>query len=207
MNHEEQNNLEEAMQATAQEPVKQVKAPRKVFERLPDDENTKKALSCGNILKEARQEQGLSLETVHETTKIPLDALRAIEEGYKIRSLSTFYYNGFVKIYAKFLGLDASELLGLVPNKVIPHMSDSPMAVDFDLIGWSRSFFTRRRKKQLVVAVGILLGLFLVFKMASAVSSWMKRPKAEKKIVKIEKKATTAVIHPCSLSRAMALHC
>ena len=36
---------------------------------------------AGAILKKARESQGLSLEIVHEATKIPMDALRAIEEG------------------------------------------------------------------------------------------------------------------------------
>ena len=37
--------------------------------------------SAGVILKQEREAQGLSLDIVHEATKIPLDALRAIEEG------------------------------------------------------------------------------------------------------------------------------
>jgi len=34
----------------------------------------------GLILKEARLERKIKLETVHEATKIPLDILKAIEE-------------------------------------------------------------------------------------------------------------------------------
>jgi len=63
-----------------------------------------------SILKTTREAKGLTLEIVHEATKIPMDALRAIEEGYSVRILSPFYYRGFIKIYAEFLGLDVKEM-------------------------------------------------------------------------------------------------
>src|SRR5271166_3461881 len=63
-----------------------------------------------SILKNTREAKGLTLEIVHEATKIPMDALRAIEEGYSSRILSPFYYRGFIKIYAVFLGLDVGEM-------------------------------------------------------------------------------------------------
>src|SRR3989344_3044844 len=65
----------------------------------------------GVILKESRESRHISLETVHEGTKIPMDALRAIEEGYTVRSLSSFYYKVFIKMYAQYLGVDAREVL------------------------------------------------------------------------------------------------
>ncbi len=70
----------------------------------------------GKILKAEREKRALSLDIVHETTKIPMDSLRAIEEGYKIRTLSTFYYKSFVKIYAKYLGMDVDKLLEMIPS-------------------------------------------------------------------------------------------
>ncbi|MBF0490777.1 MAG: DUF4115 domain-containing protein, partial [Candidatus Omnitrophica bacterium] len=55
--------------------------------------------------------KGLTLEIVHEATKIPMDALKAIEEGYSTSILTPFYYRGFVKIYAEFLGLKTADVL------------------------------------------------------------------------------------------------
>src|SRR6266436_3769056 len=72
---------------------------------LTDSNNDKPS-----ILKTTRESKGLTLEIVHEATKIPMDALRAIEEGYKVRILSPFYYRGFIKIYSEFLGLDVNEM-------------------------------------------------------------------------------------------------
>ena len=70
------------------------------------DSNNEKA----SVLKTTREAKGLTLEIVHEATKIPMDALRAIEEGYSVRILSPFYYRGFIKIYSEFLGLDVAEM-------------------------------------------------------------------------------------------------
>ena len=51
-----------------------------------------------SLLKDTRLSKGLTLDIVHEATKIPMDALRAIEEGYSTRILTPFYYRGFIKI-------------------------------------------------------------------------------------------------------------
>lgn len=64
-----------------------------------------------SILKDTREAKGLTLEIVHEATKIPLDALKAIEQGYSTRILTAFYFKGFIKIYAEFLGLNVEEVL------------------------------------------------------------------------------------------------
>ncbi len=71
---------------------------------------------AGVVLKEERENKGIALDVVHEATKIPLDALKAIEEGYKVRTLTAFYYKSFVKIYAQYLGLDANAVLALIPT-------------------------------------------------------------------------------------------
>ncbi|MFH0754221.1 MAG: RodZ domain-containing protein [Candidatus Omnitrophota bacterium] len=70
----------------------------------------------GLLLKQERERKGIGLDVVHEATKVPMDALRAIEEGYKVRTLTAFYYKSFVKIYAQYLGLDANHVVNLIPT-------------------------------------------------------------------------------------------
>ncbi len=70
---------------------------------------SKDKISC--LLKDTRQNKGITLEMVHEATKIPLDALKSIEQGYSVHKLQTFYYRGFIKIYAKYLELDETRVL------------------------------------------------------------------------------------------------
>jgi cytoskeleton protein RodZ len=71
----------------------------------------------GRLLKLERQRKSETLEMVHEATKIPIDSLKAIEEGYKVRMLSSFYYKNFVRLYAQYLGMDAQKLVALIPSE------------------------------------------------------------------------------------------
>ncbi|MFD1360400.1 helix-turn-helix domain-containing protein [Lentibacillus salinarum] len=68
-------------------------------------------MAIGEKLKEAREDQNLSLETLQETTKIQKRYLEAIEQGnFKILP-GTFYARAFIKEYATAVGLDPNELL------------------------------------------------------------------------------------------------
>lgn len=65
----------------------------------------------GNLLKKAREEQGLTLDDVQEHTKIRKRYLEALEEGdYKVLP-GKFYIRAFIKNYAEFVGLDSEEVL------------------------------------------------------------------------------------------------
>ena len=78
----------------------------------------------GSILKAEREARGITLEVVQEATKIPIDSLRAIEGGYKVRTLTSFYYRSFVKLYAQYLGLDPAPVLALIPDhRLSPRIS------------------------------------------------------------------------------------
>lgn len=68
-------------------------------------------MEIGTKLKEAREEQNISLDSLQETTKIQKRYLVAIEEGnFKILP-GKFYARAFMKEYATAVGLDPNELL------------------------------------------------------------------------------------------------
>ena len=115
----------------------------------------------GLILRQARESKGLTLEMVHEATKIPMDALRAIEEGYTVRTLSTFYYRGFLKMYAKFLGVNVTEVVDdYKPEKLPEQITDKK---EEEVSERSIFLFTPELKNRIIkILVGILVFLFLV---------------------------------------------
>ena len=80
----------------------------------------------GSLLKEAREAKGIGLEKVHEDTKIPMDALKALEEGYTVRSMSGFYQRGFLKMYAQYLNLDWEKIGGDPAPAHLPDTLVSP---------------------------------------------------------------------------------
>lgn len=63
------------------------------------------------LLKETRQSQGLSLEDVAQKTYIKLPYLQALEEGALEALPAPVYTYGYIRQYAKLLGLDGSSLV------------------------------------------------------------------------------------------------
>lgn len=65
----------------------------------------------GQKLKEAREAKGLSIDQLHEITKIQKRHLVAIEEGNYDVLPGAFYARAFIKQYADAIGLNGEELL------------------------------------------------------------------------------------------------
>ena len=146
----------------------------------------------GVILKESRESRRISLETVHEATKIPMDALRAIEEGYTVRSLSSFYYKGFIKMYAQYLGVDAREVIEET-SAVAERKKPEPVKIkreitfDKDLNKKDEAFFTEQRVKQAIAIVGVLLAFIVIIKGFGEVKNFITARPQKPKIERIEK--------------------
>ncbi|WP_035272603.1 helix-turn-helix domain-containing protein [Desulfonatronum thiodismutans] len=64
----------------------------------------------GQLLKEERLRQGLEIADVMDKTKISRMNLTAIEEGNEQALPHPVYAKGFVKNYARFLGMDADKM-------------------------------------------------------------------------------------------------
>jgi len=125
----------------------------------PEKNPPEQKKSAGQILKEIRTSKGIPLETIHNVTKIPLDALKAIEEGYQVRTLSPFYMKGFIKMYAEYLGVDVSEILEDYHKERLPGPAKRPYPEDI-LEKKIKNIFTRERQ-QLIVK--IMVGLVVLF--------------------------------------------
>jgi len=163
-----------------------------------------------SILKDTREAKGLTLEIVHEATKVPMDALKAIEQGYSVRILTPFYYRGFIKIYAEFLGLDVAQVFTAYnitqPSRLaIPAMEKrapaknalprrapvpkqprlavpNPALEKFQDL--SKGIFTPRNSKLVLRIAGGLLILFFAVKIGGCVAGHIKaKPRAKAIIV------------------------
>ena len=64
----------------------------------------------GELLKNARQGKGLSVEKIYKGTRIQPNIIRALEEGRADGLLSRIYVLLFLKKYARFLNLDSESL-------------------------------------------------------------------------------------------------
>lgn len=72
----------------------------------------------GELLKRAREERGLSLDDIQETTKIRKRYLEALESGDHTVLPGAFYVRAFVKNYSEAVGLDYEEVLRLYQHEV-----------------------------------------------------------------------------------------
>ncbi|MDR2995701.1 helix-turn-helix domain-containing protein [Bacillus cereus] len=75
----------------------------------------------GQKLKEAREAKGLSIDQLHEITKIQKRHLVAIEEGNYDVLPGAFYARAFIRQYADAVGLNGEELL-------VEHQSTIPQS-------------------------------------------------------------------------------
>ena len=64
----------------------------------------------GEMLRSTRQEKGISLREAEEATKIRLKYLEALENGTYEEIPGRVYALGFVRNYARYLGLDPAEV-------------------------------------------------------------------------------------------------
>lgn len=131
------------------------------------------ATAQGTLLKSTREARGISLRVVHEATKIPMDVLRAIEEGYPVRTLTPFYFKGFIKMYAEYLKINVQDIpveerkperpTVSVPRPRAAPPSPSPIET-LDLEQWFAGVFTHRRKQQIAILAVAFIAFFFLFK-------------------------------------------
>jgi len=105
----------------------------------------------GGKLREARQARGLSLEDVSRPTKINLSTLKALEENDINKLPATIFTRGFLKAYAREVGLDPDEtadsyLAQIAPETLVadaetarlktatPLVRDDVLAYDEDML-------------------------------------------------------------------------
>lgn len=75
-------------------------------------------MDIGNILRETRERKGLSLSDIENETKIRAKYLAALEaEDFK-EIPGEAYVIGFLRNYARFLGLDADELVNRYKSQI-----------------------------------------------------------------------------------------
>jgi cytoskeleton protein RodZ len=67
--------------------------------------------SFGESLKKSRQEKGLTPQDVAKATRIPSHIIEDLESGDESRLPARVYVKGFIRAYARELGLDEKELL------------------------------------------------------------------------------------------------
>ncbi len=74
--------------------------------------------TLGEFLQQIRQQRGITLEQAASQTKISLRMLRALEQNDFTQIPSEVFVKGFVRSYARFLGLDEREVIRRYPESI-----------------------------------------------------------------------------------------
>jgi cytoskeletal protein RodZ len=75
------------------------------------------ANTVGEVLKSKRQAKKLSLAEVNKNTKLSVEVLKLIEQDDFGSFESEIYLKGFLRNYAKFIGLDVDYVLQLLEGQ------------------------------------------------------------------------------------------
>jgi cytoskeletal protein RodZ len=90
-------------------------------------------MTVGRFFQKSREEKKVSLESVARETRIKMDFLLAIEEdSFQLIPCET-YVRGFIRGYAKFMHLNAEELIDLYNLQVEPQKTQAAESADGSL--------------------------------------------------------------------------
>ncbi|MGH2536983.1 MAG: helix-turn-helix domain-containing protein [Candidatus Promineifilaceae bacterium] len=89
--------------------------------------------NLGEVLREAREARGLTLGDVQNTTKINSRFLEALEDGNYAALPTAVHVRGYLRNYARYLGLDAQPLVERYDSQAARHpRAPRPDALSFD---------------------------------------------------------------------------
>jgi len=69
------------------------------------------SIEAGNILREAREQKGVSIKDASDSLHIRIPYLQALENGRAEIIPSTVQARGFLRIYAEYLGISANDII------------------------------------------------------------------------------------------------
>jgi cytoskeleton protein RodZ len=93
---------------------------------IPEQSPADEPVAPGAALRKVREQAGIALELVAQRTMIPLSRLRALEnDDYERVGVATFVI-GYVRAYAKFLGVDPAPLLNALEPS-LPKAESAPI--------------------------------------------------------------------------------
>lgn len=91
--------------------------------------------SVSQILRHTREVKGITLDDVAQRTYIKLPYLVALEEGHIESLLAPVFVHGYIRQYARLLGLNAAELVQQYQGEVKsehPKLASAPMLTTAD---------------------------------------------------------------------------
>jgi len=128
--------------------------------------------SVGEVLKEKRKEKNLDIRQVAEVTRIRAEYLTALENNDYTSFPSEVYVKGFLKNYAKFLGINQEKALAMYRRD---NMSIKKAKIEAQKIKPKRFDFTLTPEK-LIIGIVVVITLSIVYYIGSRVTTILQKP-------------------------------
>jgi len=106
-------------------PSRRVSAEAEAAAAVVADESRERARRTGDVLRQARTERGITLNDVEQDIRINRAYLEALEAARFDQLPAPVYARGFMRSYARYLGLDPDEAV-----RAIPHDLPRPAELD-----------------------------------------------------------------------------
>ena len=146
----------------------------------------------GEFLRGERQARGISLQQIVADTRISMKMLQAIEEGDREQLPAPVLIKGFLRAYAKRIGLDPEDVI-VEYQDLIEEVGARQEAIE----KFHQRLHPKSSKKKffaLFLALGLFAGLALIWSHASYERRQPKTPAEEKSLssVEVSQKTTRA---------------
>lgn len=133
----------------------------------------------GEMLRQAREAQNMTLNDVAEITKIRSDHLRALEDGRFEIFMAPVYIKGFIRSYAIAVKLDPQKVLPLVDDELrqIEKFKDSPSLSGRKktALDWLMYQLSRIHWEIVLPVLGIILLLLISYRIYIAYQQYKSR--------------------------------
>ena len=131
---------------------------------VADDKHTREVLALkeiGDLLREAREACGMTLQQASEITKVRTKYLEAIENG-EFAVIPGEVLKGFIRTYADCLGLDGTQVLAQYRELRLARDSAALRQLEQERIGrMERTREERKQRRLLALGKGILVVLIV----------------------------------------------
>lgn len=117
-----------------------------------------KPTTLGEFLRQEREQRGITIEQVASATKISVRTLHSLESDNYIDLPAKPFIRGFVTSYARFIGLEADEVLNKFNGFIDKKAMDRPTRES----GHSGYVFEKREGEQSRAILWIIMGSFVV---------------------------------------------
>jgi len=132
---------------------------------VADDEHTREVPALkeiGELLREARESCGMTLQQASEITKVRTKYLEAIENGEFAVIPGEVYLKGFIRTYADCLGLDGAQVIAQYNELRRARDSAALRQLEQERIGrMERTREERKQRRLHALGKGILVVLIL----------------------------------------------